>query len=253
MAEITLADYTGYIFLEIIKARQMADEYSRQIAESYAKDPVLRFFLAPRFKVPKMELTVPVLISGARFQQVFRFNMPQEKFVSFILGRAREVISAVLVRPNDPFKKVGKKLLRATSLPGATSRIKDMANDFFQQLTDNIDPSQPGSIVQESWVSIFEKALTMESMFDAYKNLYPNNELFKQSLDDVLRMVTTNTVIDRTTIQNLLINPETNIVKNGSSDSSVFTIKVEMQEEGFFIREIKDEDTGQTRRIVEFE
>ena len=29
MAEITLADYTGYIFLEIIKAREMAVHYSR--------------------------------------------------------------------------------------------------------------------------------------------------------------------------------------------------------------------------------
>jgi hypothetical protein len=65
--------------------------------------------------------------------------------------------------------------------------------------------------------------------------------------------VTTNTVVDSTSIQSLLINPETNVVKSGSSDSSVFTIKAEMLEEGFFIRQIKDETTGQTRPVVEFE
>ncbi|MEY2873602.1 MAG: hypothetical protein RLZZ373_973, partial [Pseudomonadota bacterium] len=27
MSEITLSDYTGYIFRELIKARQMSDEY----------------------------------------------------------------------------------------------------------------------------------------------------------------------------------------------------------------------------------
>ena len=63
----------------------------------------------------------------------------------------------------------------------------------------------------------------------------------------------TNTVIERTTIENVLINPETNVVKNGSSDTSVFTIKAEMLEEGFFIRSIKDEGTGEVRPVVEFE
>ena len=65
--------------------------------------------------------------------------------------------------------------------------------------------------------------------------------------------VTTATVVDRTPIQSLLVNPETNVVKNGSSDTSVFTLKAEMLEEGFFIRTVRDEATGQTRTVVEFE
>ena len=65
MSEITLSDYTGYIFRELIKARQMSDEYARQVALTYAQDPVLQHFTAPRFKIPKMELTIPVLSAGA--------------------------------------------------------------------------------------------------------------------------------------------------------------------------------------------
>jgi hypothetical protein len=65
--------------------------------------------------------------------------------------------------------------------------------------------------------------------------------------------VTAHTVVDSTTIQSLLINPETNVVKHGSSDTSVFTIKAEMLEEGFFIRSVRDESTGQVSQIVEFE
>ena len=61
------------------------------------------------------------------------------------------------------------------------------------------------------------------------------------------------TALDSTTIQSLLINPETNVVKNGSSDTSVFTLKAELLEEGFFIRSVRDDATGQTRPVVEFE
>ena len=58
MPEVTLADYTGYILLELTKAREMADAYSREVAERYRNDPVLQHFSTPRFKIPKMELTI---------------------------------------------------------------------------------------------------------------------------------------------------------------------------------------------------
>jgi len=271
MAEITLADYTGYIFLEIIKAREMADRHSRQLAEVYAQDPVLQHFSVPRFKVPKMELTIPVLISGARFNQVITFQMPREKFVAYVLGRIKAVVSAVRSKLDDPFIKprvppvlVVDPVLRkpvkgaargvAPAAAGADApTLEQLAADFWQQLQDNPDPSQPSDIVQQRWTRIFEQALVEQDLMTAYKKTNPGNELYRQSLDDVLKTVTTNTVVDSTSIQSLLINPETNLVKNGSSDTSVFTIKAEMLEEGFFIRQIRDEDTGQTRPVVEFE
>ncbi len=275
MAEITLADYTGYIFLEIIKAREMADRHSRQLAEVYAQDPVLQHFSVPRFKIPKMELTIPVLISGARFNQVISFKMPRDKFVPAVLGRIKEVVATVRSKLDDPFFK-GRPRVPAvdpairTSVKGATRAARaaaavaaatsdaapslaQLAADFWQQLQDNPDPSQPGNVVQQHWTRLFEQALVEQDLMAAYKKLNPGNELYRQSLDDVLRMVTTNTMVDSTTIQSLLINPETNVVKNGSSDTSVFTIKAEMLEEGFFIRQIKDEASGQTRPVVEFE
>lgn len=273
MADITLADYTGYIFLEIIKAREMADRHSRQLAEVYAQDPVLLHFSVPRFKVPKMELTIPVLISGARFNQVITFQMPRDKFVAYVMGRVKAVVSAVRSRLDDPFVRPRVPLpppplppitrtARGTTKRSAQARataavetvsLEQLAGDFWQQLQDNPDPSQPSDIVQQMWTRIFEQALVEQDLMVTYKKFNPGNELYRQSLDDVLNTVTTNTVVDSTSIQSLLINPETNIVKSGSSESSVFTIKAEMLEEGFFIRQIKDETTGQTRPVVEFE
>ena len=56
----------------------------------------------------------------------------------------------------------------------------------------------------------------------------------------------------RTEIENLLVNPETNVVKDGRSDTSVFTVKAELLEEGFFLRSVRDEDAQEVRTIVEF-
>jgi hypothetical protein len=264
MAEITLADYTGYIFLEIIKAREMADRHSSQLAEVYAQDPVLRHFPVPRFKVPKLELTIPLLISGARFNQLISFNLPQDKFVAYVMGRVKEVISVVQSKGDDPFVKriaPAPVVVKTVAAPPAgdtapradVPSIEALCVEFWQRLKENPDPSQPGEIVRRMWTLIFERALIDRDLMELYKKSNPNNELYRASLEDVLKAVTTATVVDSTTIQSLLVNPETNVVKNGSSDTSVFTLKAEMLEEGFFIRTVRDESTGQTRPVVEFE
>lgn len=256
MTEVTLADYTGYIFREIIRAREMADRHSRALAEVYAADPVLQHFSIPRFKVPKVELTIPMMISGARFNQVLTFKMSRDRFVSYVDTRLLAAMSALragrlhsLVR--RPASSVSKAQGRRPA-PNARGLGIDVGQ-FHQALTDNPDPSQPGNIVEEYWATLFEQSLITHKLTDAYKQANPNDELFRQTFDDVLRTIVTNTVVDSTAIQSLLINPETNIVKNGSSESSVFTVKAELIEEGFFLRHIKDEDTGLSRPIVEFD
>jgi hypothetical protein len=258
MADITMADYTGYIFLEMIKARKMADAYSRQVAQEYAQDPILKHFSVPRFKIPKMALTIPVLVSGARFTQVVSFKMEQAKFSAYVLGQVDHVLTTVRAAGRviftpivKPIRIVGSKSKLAVA--GKTIPLDQLAVDFWKQLTSNPDPSQPQSIVQTCWTQLFEQALTQQSLAEAYKKNYPNNELFQASLVSVLEAVNASTVIDSTNVQSLLVNPETNVVKNGSSDTSVFTIQAEMLEEGFFIRSMKDEETGAITQVVEFE
>lgn len=299
MAEITLADYTGYIFVEIVRARQMADDYSRKVAEVYAADNVLQHFSVPRFKVPKMELTIPVLISGAQFYETTRFNMAFLDFRAYIKGQIDDIVSSarassggpvpvppVPVPPPAPEPEPDPELEPPLPPPGPLppkpkpplppepeppwpgpdpwllsaprpaamgvasyddSTIDDLVVGFWRQLKENANPSQPADIVRDNWIWIFKRALADAKLVGTY------NELYEKSLDNVLKKVVTNTVIDRTKLQNLFVNPETNVVKTGSSDTSVFTIKAEIQEEGFFLRSVKDESTGNTRTVVEFE
>lgn len=266
MAEITLADYTGFIFLEIIKAREMADRHSRELAVRYAQDEVLRHFAVPRFKVPKMELTIPVLISGARFRQVIRFDMPRDKFVAYVMGRVKEVLAKVRTAGDGPFTRLDivppTDLVirrpprgRAARAPAARDGepVEKLCVDFHAALAANPDPSQPGGIVREYWTMIFQRALTDADLVAAYKKQFPNNDLYRGGLEEVLRTVVASTVVDSTTIQSLLINPETDVIKQGSTEASVFTIRAEMLEEGFFVRSVRDEATGQVSQVVEFE
>lgn len=260
MADITLADYTGYIYLELIKAREMADHYAKAVAQQYAQDPVLGHFSVPRFKTPKMTLTIPVLISGARFNQVVVFRMPQDKFVAAAEARVERVLSTIKQGDGTGFTRVVPDVPPTRGKAGEAAReravhprISKMIRALHAELESNPDPSQPHALLERFWTEIFFGSIELAGLMEAYKKGFPRNDLFRPSLDEMMKVVTTATVIHSTTIQSLLISPETNAVKNGSSDSSVFTIQAEMVEEGFYIRSVKDPETGQITQVVEFE
>jgi hypothetical protein len=261
MADITLSDYAGYIFLEIIKAREMADAYSRQVAARYAEDEVLKHFSTPRFKIPKMNLTIPVLISGAKFSQVMRFNMTPDQFVDFINARLDVILKTIRVssvpifqRPRPPVlinlevKSTAKAVAAQTS-----EQVQELIKIFYERLAMNTQQRQPDILIREMWGEIFQTAVNEQKLVDLYKQQNPNNELFEKSLLDIGKEINTNTVIASTRIENLLIDPETNVVKNGSNETSVFTIQAELTEEGFFIKSVKDNETGGETMVVEFE
>jgi hypothetical protein len=257
MVDITLADYVGHIFLEIVKAREMADDYSRQVAELYAKDPVLKFFSVPRFKAAHLDLTIPILISGARIRQEIRFRPSTEEFQSFVKSQIADFMKAVqnsgrnwkAIEDSNP---VDANLIARRIAADRPVNDRHIA-EFYDQLSGNADLAHPENIVALYWSDLVLAALKENALLDDYKKHNPKDELLKQTTARVLDWITSNTVVDRTTIDNLLINPETNVVKNGSSDTSVFTIAAKMLEEGFYIHSIKDEQTGSERPIVEFD
>jgi hypothetical protein len=247
--EVTLGDYAGYIFLEMIKAREMADAYSRAVAERYAEDEVLRHFAAPRFKVPRMELTIPVLISGARFRQTVRFDFPRDEFVTAMDQRAQAVKNRLdLTRGLLP--RLGATASRV--LVGSEA-IRRLAGEFHGKLEDNPDASQPETIVTVMWRQIFRTALGEERLVTYYSETDPRHDLLRETTKEVLDLVRTRTVVERTAIESLLVNPETHAVEQTSTDSSVFTVNAELLEEAFFLRSVRDEGSEQVRKIVEFD
>ena len=172
MNNITLSDYVGFIFSEITRARVIADNASREIALTYAKDEVLKSFSVPRFKIPEMELTVPVVIAGAKFSNTVSFEMNQDDFKRYIISKANNVINTINIKKGGANKDITiiKKINIIKSIgtnklvnrkPGAQDPdlIDPVIDEFYKQLVENQDPNQPDNIVDIKWAGIFSKRL----------------------------------------------------------------------------------------------
>ncbi len=275
MADITLSDYVGFIFSEITRARDHADRVSKEIALLYAQDEILKSFSVPRFKIPEMELTIPVIISGAKFSTALFFNMEKDAFSNFITNKINNVIKTILLKKNniikdftfivkDDFKKpiFIKDIIRPRPFGNKASTKKTplkadivdpLMNGFYEDLKASTDPANPDNISQVKWAIIFNRKIEEQNLLADYKNQNPNNELFIQTLAEVIQTIKANTIVSSTKIDNLLVDPETNAVKNVNNQSSIFIIKAKIMEEGIFIRSIKDEDNGNEKQVVEFE
>ena len=284
MSNISLADYVGFIFSEINRARDHADKVAKEMAIAYAKDDVLKHFSVPRFKIPEMELTIPVLISSAKFSTTLSFTMTEADFTSFIQNRVDSCIQTILIKrsnvdsdftgiKDDVFstpvfgrtpttaeeslllRKTGTKRVAALpqNLPRTSITVPQAIAKFYKLLVANTDPSKPENIAQVSFAEIFNAAITQYNLLADYRAQYPQNEMFKQVLQEVIQKIKDNTIVSQSKMENLLVNPETNVVKSGSSDATVFTIKAKIMEEGLFVKTVKNEETGGEELLVEFE
>lgn len=287
---ITLSEYVGFIFQEITRARVLADGESKRIAEAYAKDEIMKHFSVPRFKIPEMELTIPVIIAGAKYTTVVEFAEKGRLFRNYLVNEINNRMSDLHVKKNNLNTNVTNvKNIGATIRPiimiGGVNRVRPVpiirapkANAaaakgpqsldpitqedltgiepdilaLYNALKDNIDPQKPQSLIAVKYAEIFNRRLDEQGLIQDYRTLFPANDLFLISHKNVLDHVLDNTVISQTKIENLLVNPETNIVKTEGDAMSVFTIKAKINEEGLFIQSTMDE-TGKETKVVEFE
>ena len=263
MADITLAEYTGFIYQEMIKAREMADAYSKSVAIRYEQDPVLKHFPTPRFKAPKINLTIPMLVTSARFSQVERFEMNLLEFESYLFSSLDNALQKIQEAPHPRFSSSRSKdavasVRKSKRRPAADNTVFVVNSANLSRLIKNFHENilisgTTDSLIRKFWSIIFNDAVAENQLVDAYKIKYPAGELFDMTHAEISRSLKERSIIDNMKIQSLLINPETTIIKNGTNESSVFVLQAEMTEEGFFLRTIKDSDGGEERKIVEFE
>ena len=58
-----LGDYLGHLISEVTMARMQADVEAVRIAELYASHPLLRTMPVPRFRLPEVQVDIPVVIN----------------------------------------------------------------------------------------------------------------------------------------------------------------------------------------------
>jgi len=57
-----LGDYIGHLLSEVTIGRMHADIEARRIAEIYENDPILKHFPVPRFRLPDVNIELPIII-----------------------------------------------------------------------------------------------------------------------------------------------------------------------------------------------
>ncbi|MGD9752428.1 MAG: hypothetical protein AB7W59_15680 [Acidimicrobiia bacterium] len=242
MADVTLGAYTAYLYRELISAREDADLYAREVAKRYQADEVLKHFTVPRFKVPKVDLTIPVLVSGARYRETLRFRAPFEAFLERLRAEFDEVVRRMDLGSGRPLP-----LNRE-----ADSSSLDLGKALYVELADQPTSATLDSTVTVSWSRMLSAAMDERRYGGLFRELDQRLGLTSTSTQRIVAYCRGELVVDRTELDSLLVSPETNTVKNGSSDTSVFTIRAELVEEGFFVRELQGAD-GTTSTVVEFE
>lgn len=256
---IPLSDYLGYLFIEITNARINADRYAAAQAKEYANDEVMKHFSIPRFKIPEMELNIPVLIAGAKYKSTIEFNMEEEEFTNYVQDMLHKAEQTIFIKKNgirnpvfikrDVLKPIVVKDVLKTV---AANESSPLIPEFYKALKGNLNPGLPENLVDIYCDKLFREMIATNQLEEAYAKYYPQNELYLSFNDSILAKVEENTIVVKNKIENLLVNPETQMVKEGSGEFSVFQIKAKVNEEGVFITQARNED-GTTQAIVDFE
>ncbi len=265
---ITLSEYLNFILKEITDARIGLDHYVAEVAQTMAKDEVMKHFQVPRFRMPEMDLNIPVLISGAKYSSTIQFVMDQNEFYSFIIAARNQAIQTLKIRMVRTAFPIGGAGIISTPLNiGILNPVKvnpsitnsrgtkdqnELLATFYQKLVDNSIPNYPDNIVSIFCDNLFSEAMSEEKIES--QKIKPEHQL-ESILDNftkiVLQKVVENTVIIKNILKNLLVNPETQLIKENSNEFSVFQLKAKINEEGLQIHTVKDEN-GE-KKIVEFE
>ncbi|MEH1056847.1 hypothetical protein V6U89_16770 [Micromonospora sp. CPCC 206171] len=250
MTTIPLGDYVGYCFTEAVRAREIADEYSRHIAEQKSVHPVLRDFSTPRFRVAKLELTIPMVVDDVKFQRVARFVMDRDEFVKILLARAwqaRAMAEQELRPPLEPYPDDPRPE------PVVDSRAGHAATALYDDLSGNPDPMHPDDIVRIGWTEVFDLTFMESPLLREHRESDVIARLRAQTTRRIVDLVRGRTVLDRLEIEQLPINPLTQVIHDVGDTSSLLSVKAELVEEGFYLRQARDSETGTTHTIVDFE
>jgi hypothetical protein len=235
MPDVALSDYLAFVFGEISRARDMSDRYTKEIALAYAKDDVLRHFAVPRFKLAKLELTMPVLVSRLEVSSLVRLQVSGDAFRGFMVTKISDLI--LQVRP-------GSKGVR-------TDGLEPLIDPFFAELA--AEPAKVVAITQARWPAIAATALTRNEVSAEEQRWKPVPELVARAQAEIVASVQEKTTVSNAAIQKLLVTPETNAVKEGGGDTAVFTLHGELSEEGVLVRTVRDERSGVVSSVVELE
>lgn len=236
----------SFIYGEMTRARQHADATSIEIAKEYAKDELLRHFSVPRFRIPEMELTIPVLVADANYDNEYAFKISQEEFDTQYRS---ELVRSFASLYSDRELKIDEK---------AQQRLKKLYKEVLEVITKQSLTSYDAlrkevlARVSQGVPDITEAVLSGSEKLEEYVRKFPAKDHYGSIGKGFGAFVTFNIKVGKSKLTGLLINPETAAVRDGGNASSLFQIKAKITEEGIYINSVKDAN-GRETFTVDFE
>jgi len=226
-----LGEYLGLILSEFTRARMIADLESVRIAKIYAGDSLLRNMPIPHFRLPNIEVDMPVVINrtdelGSEEAVPTVNNLPElektfEKALSRLLRAKRINVTPAHMRK---IKSAIEMRIDVLKLPkDVPLDIGQVAENFADTasllLEENGYPIGDEDTIREKKFKVELKGATMKEFLKSYKPL-----------------------------PRLHILSKTSEVRDAGPDEVVTRIRLKISEEGFEI--IKIETEGESKEIL---
>jgi hypothetical protein len=157
-----LGDYLGHLLSEITMARMQADLEAVRVAELYADHPLLRYMPVPRFRMPDVDLDVPIVIKEVEESQAGESTHGTPAVAEMRKAFDKALTSAVTVErvPLDPAmkKKLKTALDRKALNLSRPSEIAFNMNRVASEFT-KIALQATAGMVQADQQAMFEEGL----------------------------------------------------------------------------------------------
>ena len=233
---ISLTDYLGYLNSQIMDARRLADEAAVAMAKTYAADEYLKYFKVPRFTLPTVKLNVPIKIDAINQETQYDFEFTEGDF----LGRFNRGVTKLSLKYQQKLAPLNAETVKEPN---------------FQRYLDELDGRDGGFVRDVDFVlqreetdKFFDKIFLRPVLGRPFDNDVEKvteelRQLFHDSLKAQFRPLVTN-------IKNLAVTPQANGLNANDSESLLLHLDLEMQEEGFQIRQVTDEDGNVVEQLI---
>lgn len=229
-----LGDYIGHLLSEVTNARVQADLESVRIAEIYASHPLLRNMPVPHFRLPNVDLDVPVAISDMETAEDAEttdrvLNNMRESFVRVLDFHVKSANFKLSEKDKDRIdRELDKKVLLLRKQPPTIKRAKALTVPEKEKLARQLSVTTITDELISAAVKVIEPQAKKEA--DGPERL----QKMKKDLNKAALMEFSKYLHENTRLNVFATSSELKEIARGSEPGSIMvTLRLSITEEAF--------------------
>ncbi|HBI04726.1 MAG TPA: hypothetical protein DDY49_11940 [Paenibacillaceae bacterium] len=227
-----LGDYIGYLMTEITNARAQADYEAVNIAERYARDPYLKHFPIPHFRMPNVSVDLPLIINNVE-EPTGKYS--NDQMLSYMQAKFRKVLPRHL-------DKLSTTKKRSLTLDGNIKKITDNIFEEYKQLDHTpIRITHLADKLVSSIRSELSQLTPLEQKDNKEKIEQVSQELKQQLYSEFSKYLHDQ--------PRLNVTANTSDIKNAGPKDILAYVRITITEEAFEWTAV-EEDNQKTRRLI---